>query len=83
MKWRLRGDMASMEIVGIIALVVVVALVVGYVVKGRRGASPADPDNAAAHGQQTTVDRPADAGAEGMTTPEAGDITTGPEDRRP
>ena len=72
-----------MEIVGIIALVLVVALVVGYVVKGQRKPSPADPDHGTAHGQRTTLDRPADAGAEGMSAPDAGDITTGPEDRRP
>lgn len=74
-----------METIGIIALVVVVALVVGYALKGRYTASPDDPERGVPErrrgGHDDTVDRPADAGAEGMIAPD-GQINTGPEDRR-
>ena len=74
-----------METLGIILLVLVVALVVGYVVQARRTPSPDDPDKGLAEefrgGKGDTLDRPADAGAEGMSAPEPGDVDTGPEDR--
>jgi|GEM_PF-4474775 len=77
--------MAAMETIGIIALVVAVALTVGYALKGRLKASPADPNRDATEaqlgGRTGRSDRPADAGAEGMAVPEPGEITTGPEDR--
>lgn len=77
-----------METIGIVALLVVIALIVGYVLKGRAGASPDDPNRGVPEqlrgGHDDTLDRPADAGAEGMAVPGPGDITTGPEepDRR-
>lgn len=74
-----------METFGIIALVVVIVLVVGYAVKGRRSPSPDDPDKGVPEqlrgGHGDTLDRPADAGAEGMSSPEPGAVETGPEDR--